>query len=258
MAAIRTWFVRDVLEVLERDRGGAVLDRLPDRLPDRLRGHTSLESLRNSSPTDTIPLADGEELLLGIDGALGDGSGRVLEVAMFELATRALSQSGAVMIGDLLGTVARLRTAIERPFVDVDVLFDLRKTETGFALTVGIPGQPRSARILRHLSAGAIRAAQRFSREATSSDFRLYGDTLGDRSSIDARYRQPESVPESPRETPPQSYPPFTRRPSRSLRITQPTLSDEVERILSQRRPTPEPPPRPTPEPEEPPDDDEP
>jgi hypothetical protein len=230
---VRSWFVRDLLTLLERDRA-AMIDRLPSRMPERLRDHATLSALRTTSPTDTIPLGDAEELLLAIDAALGDGSGKVLELAMFELATRVLSQGTAVVIGDLLGTVARLRTTIERPFVDVTVLFDLRKTDTGFSLTIGIPGQPRSARILRHMATGAIRAAQRFSREATSSDFRLFGETLGDRAALEARYREPE-----PRiEAPPQELAAVARRPSRSVRITQPTLSDEVERILSTRRPS--------------------
>jgi hypothetical protein len=191
--------------------------------------HASLEALRATSPADTVPLADAEEVLLGIDTTLGDGSGRLLEIAMFELATRMLSQGNAVVVGDLLGTVARLRTAIERPFVGVEMLFDLKRTETGFVLSVGLPGQPRSARILRHLSTGAVRAAQRFSREASSSDFRLYGETLGDRATIDARYRQPGPTPEPP------AAQPISRRPSRSVRVPQQTLSDEVERILSKR-----------------------
>jgi hypothetical protein len=218
---------------LERDRGD-VVDRLAERVPARLREHASISALRATSPTDTIPLGDAEELLLAIDGALGDGSGRVLEIAMFELATRVLSQGTVVMVGDLLGTVARLRTTLERPFVGVSMMFDLHKTETGFALTIGIPGQPRSARILRHLATGAIRAAQRFSREATSSEFRLFGETLGDRAALDARYRDPApgSAPQTPEAVA------LPRRPSRSLRITQPTLSDEVERILSARRPS--------------------
>jgi hypothetical protein len=229
VAAVRSWFIRDLLDALERDHQTAV-ERLPSRLADRLRNHASLEALRTTSPSDAIALADAEEVLLGIDTALGDGSGRILEVGMFELATRTLSQGNAVVLGDLFGTVARLRTAIERPFVDVEVLFELRRTDTGFVLTVGIPGQPRSARILRHLSTGAVRAAQRFSREASSSDFRLFGEAVGDRAQIDARYRQPAP--------PPQEHTPTSRRPSRSMRVPQQTLSDEVERILSKRPPT--------------------
>jgi hypothetical protein len=230
VASVRTWFIRDLLEVLERDHQSGV-ERLPSRLADRLRAHGSLESLRTTSPTDTVPLADAEEVLLAIDSTIGDGSGKTLEVAMFELATRVLSQGNAVVLGDLLGTVARLRTAIERPFVGVDVLFEIRRTDTGFSLSVGLPGQPRSARILRHLVTGAVRAAQRFSREASSSDFRLFGETLGDRAVIDARYRNPGPTPE-----PPEAQP-MSRRPSKSLRVPQHTLSDEVERILSTRRP---------------------
>ena len=225
-----------MLDTIERDRGSEAVARLPDRVSERVRQHARLDALRASSPTATIPLTDAEELLLAIDSVLGDGSGRVLEVAMFELATRVLSQAGAVVVGDLHGTVARLRTALERPFVDAEVVFELKKSDTGFTLTVGLPGQPRSTRILRHLATGAIRAAQRFSREAESSDFRLYGEALGDRATIDARYRAPEIAPHSSK--PPA---PFSRRPSRSMRAPQSTLSDEVERILSQRKPSVEP-----------------
>jgi hypothetical protein len=228
VTAVRTWFLRDVLDVLDRELGSPVLGRLPERLPPRLRDYVVLETLRSSSPVDTIPIADAEELLLGIDGALGDGSGKVLEGAMIELASRLLSQSGGLLVSDLMGTVARLRTTLERPFVEIDVMYELKKTDTGFSLTVGLQGRPRAARILRHLATGTIRAAHRFCREAIDEELRIYGETLGDRATLDARYRQPV-VPAS---APPDPTP-FSRRTSRAVRAMQPTLSDEVERILS-------------------------
>ena len=163
MQGIRSWFVRDVLEVLER--GATVVPRLQERLPPRLVSYVDLGALRTSHPTDTLPLDDGEELLLAIDAVLGDGSGRVLEGAALELGARMFAQGvGGVVAGDLLATVARMRGLIERPYLGVDVSFQLTTTDTGFALSLGVAGRPRSARLLRHLAFGAIRAAQRFSR----------------------------------------------------------------------------------------------
>jgi hypothetical protein len=226
--------VRDVLEILER--GGNVVPRLQERLPPRLVGYVDLGALRTSHPTDTLPLDDGEELLLAIDAVLGDGSGRVLEGAALELAARTLAQGvGGVVAGDLLATVARMRGLIERPYLGVDVSFQLSTTDTGFALSLGVVGRPRSARLLRHLAFGAIRAAQRFSRGADEDSLRLYAETIGDRTNVSARYREPPSVASD-------TTPARTRRPSRSFRVSaQTNLSEQVERILN--RSTTEPPP---------------
>jgi hypothetical protein len=230
---IRSWFVRDVLEVLER--GGIIVPRLQERLPPRLVSYVDLGALRASHPTDTLPLDDGEELLLAVDAVLGDGSGRVLEGAAVELAARLLAQGvGGVVPGDLLATVARMRGLIERPYLGVDVSFQLTTTDTGFALSVGVAGRPRSARLLRHLAFGAIRAARRFSRGADEDSLKLYAETIGDRTSVTARYREPPSIQGD-------ITPARTRRPTRSFRVSaQTNLSEQVERILN--RSTTEPP----------------
>jgi hypothetical protein len=218
--------VRDVLEILER--GGNVVSRLHERLPQRLAGYVDLGMLRTCHPTDTLPLDDGEELLLAVDVALGDGSGRVLENAGLEMAARLLAQGvGGVVAGDLLATVARMRGLIERPYLGVDVTFQLTATGTGFALVLGVVGRPRSARLLRHLASGAIRAAQRFSRGADEDSLKLHAETIGDRTTISAQYREPRSVPAD-------AAPTRSRRPSRSFRVSvQPNLSEQVERILN-------------------------
>ncbi len=235
---IRSWFVRDVLEILERAGGAGA--RLHERLPQRLAGHADLEALRIANPTDVLSLDDGEELLLAIDAVLGDGSGRVLEGASLELAARMLAQgAGGVVAGDLMATVARMRAVFERPYVGVDVLFQLTATETGFALAIGVAGRPRSARLLRHLAVGSIRAAQRFSRGADEDSLKVTGETIGDRTSITAQYREPPSLLAEVK-------PEMSRRPSRSLRFgVQQNLTEQVERIL--KRATTEPPPPPPP-----------
>ncbi|HEY3236650.1 MAG TPA: hypothetical protein VGJ84_18165 [Polyangiaceae bacterium] len=220
-----------MLDAIERDRGVAVTDRLAERLPSRLLARVSLESVRACSPVDTLSLDDGEELLLAFDSLVGDGSGRVLEQAAVELTSHTLSHDpGIVRVRDLMGTVARMRTVLERPFVGAQLLFELSKTEAGFSLTVGVPGRSRAARLLRHLVVGALQAADRYALGTGREQLRLDSELRGDRAVITARYRM--SVSEPPEETPPESLP----RPSRP-RVRQ-SLSEEVERILGPGRPS--------------------
>lgn len=250
---LRTWFLRDLMDVVEREHAGGARARLQERLPERLGGHLEEARLHDAAPTDTIPLDDAEELLLAVDAALGDGSGRVLEDAALGLVSRILMQGGGVVVaGDLLATMQRMRAPLERPFVKVQLLFELTATDTGFSLTLGIPGRPRSARMLRHLGVGAIRAAHRFSHEASDGDFKLYAEVTGDRANISARYRQPATGPSSERKGMMPNH-----RPSRTMKaVTQRNLVAEVERILGhgqsappaddspRRRPSTIPPPR--------------
>ena len=161
MEAIRSWFLRDVLDYIERDRGSEALTRLGERLPDRLGEILDPATLRTSAPTETVPIATGEDALLSIESALGDGSGKVLEGIGREMATRFLSHGGAVMTGDLIGTLSRLRVPFEHPFIGVDLTYEIQRTPGGFSMTVGAAGHPRATRILRHLASGAILAAQR-------------------------------------------------------------------------------------------------
>ena len=71
---LRSWFLRGMLEALERQYGTSALALLAERVPRRLLPHASLDRLRASAALDTILLDDGEELLLFIDTLLGDDS----------------------------------------------------------------------------------------------------------------------------------------------------------------------------------------
>lgn len=227
----RAAFVSDLLNALEREQGASVHARLRARLPERIAARLPSDESRSNGYADLIPLEDAEELLLAIDGALGDGSGRVLETAALELFSRTLSRdAGVVIAGDLFATVARMRTPFEHPFVGVPPLFELAATDTGFSLTVGVVGRPRTAKVLRGVAGGMIRAAARFSREAATSELKLSAETLGDRASVVASYRQSATAE-------PEAMPP-TSQASRRPRVTQPRLSLEVERILSRPPPS--------------------
>jgi len=214
-----------VLEATERQLGVSVVASLRTRLPPRLAPHASLDRLRASAALDTVPLDEGEEVLLAVDSLLGDGSGKLLETVGADLATRVLSHGGGVVrTGDLYGTVARLQAFLEHPFVSSTLVFEHRRTPTGFTLTVGVLGHSRATRALRHLAIGAIVAAERFAREAGAENLKLYADNVGDRSNISARYLSPEN-------TAAEEAPPPSRRPH-SVRPPSPSLSDEVDRIL--------------------------
>jgi hypothetical protein len=220
-----------VLEALERQHGVAALALLAEKVPRRLLPHASLDRLRASAALDTILLDDGEELLLFIDTLLGDGGGRVLEAIGQELAGRALNQGGVAKFGDLQGTVARLQAFLDHPFVDTPTLFELKRSDLGFALTVGVVGRPRATRVLRHLAVGAVLAAERAARQGISG-MKLSSEVVADRATLNALYQRSEPPRRNSESEPP---PTSVRRMTTSFRP--PSLSEEVERILSSHRP---------------------
>jgi len=225
-ARLRAWFLRNLLEAAERELGAQVVAELPARVPSRLRPYLSLDRLRATAALDTIPLDEGEEAVLAFEQALGDGSGRTLERVACEMLARQLVQAAAaVRVGDLFGTVARLRAPIEHPFVDTEIQFDLARTPSGLRLTIGIAGRPRATRLLGHIATGAIHAAERFARETHVEPLRLELEAFADRARVDAHFRRPSTAP-------PAADPvPASRRSSGATRLV-PRLSDEVARIL--------------------------
>ena len=239
---LRSWFLRNVFEAAERQLGTAAVAGLRGRLPPRLAAHASLEGLRASTALDCVPLDEGEEILLSVDSFLGDGTGKLLESIGFDLAARMLSQDGSVArSGDLAGTVARLQAFLEHPFVGVPLLFELRRNPTGFSLVVGVSGHSRATRAVRHLTIGAIVAAERFAREVGAENLKISAESTADRSSINARYLCIEQQA-APEQAPPSRRPPILRAPTASL-------SAEVERILRTSAP-----PRPVEEESQPPE----
>ena len=221
--------MRGVLEALERQYGTTALALLTEKVPRRLLPHASLDRLRASAALDTILLDDGEELLLFIDTLLGEGTGRVLEGIGQELAARALNQGGVAKFGDLHGTVARLQAFLDHPFVETPTLFELKRTDLGFQLMVGVVGRPRATRVLRHLAVGAVTAAERTAREGVG--MKLSSEIVADRATLSVHYQRTEVQVRSDSEPPPTSV----RRPAHSIRP--PSLSQEVERILASHRP---------------------
>jgi len=228
---LRSWFLRNVFEAAERQLGTAAVAGLRGRLPPRLAAHASLERLRSSTALDCVPLDEGEEILLSVDSFLGDGTGKLLESIGLDLAVRVLSQDGSVArSGDLAGTVARLQAFLEHPFVGVPLLFELRRNPTGFSLIVGLSGHSRATRAVRHLTIGAIIAAERFAREVGAENLKISAESTADRSSINARYLSGEQRQVAPEQAPPSRRPPVHRAPTASL-------SAEVERILRNSAP---------------------
>jgi hypothetical protein len=219
------------LEAAERQLGVPAVAGLRARLPPRLSPNASLDRLRASAALDSVPLEEGEEILLAVDSLLGDGSGKLLESIGCDLATRLLSQGGGVArAGDLYGTVARMQAFLEHPFVGVPLVFDLRRSPSGFSLSVGVAGHSRATRAFRHLSIGAIIAAERFAREAGADNLKIYAENIGDRSNISARYLPTEEFVS-------EEAAPVTRRPPATMRAPGMSLSEEVDRILRSSAP---------------------
>lgn len=230
---LRVWFLRNLLEAAERELGAAAVATLPLRAPARLATHLTLERLRATAALDTIPLDEGEEAILAFEQALGDGSGRTLERVACEMLARQLAQAAsAVQIGDLYGTVARLRAPLEHPFVDAPLAFELSRTAAGLSLAVGVAGRPRATRVLGHLAAGAVHAAERFARESHVDPLRVEVTAFADRARVEARFRRASTLPPAPEPSP------LSRRSSGTSRLM-PSLSDEVARILDSSRSAP-------------------
>jgi len=228
VARLRSWFLRNLLEAADRELGSSALAALAARAPARVRPHLSLDRLRTTAALDAIPLDEGEDALLALDQNLGDGTGRLLERLAREMFARQLVQAAAaVRVGDLYGTVARLRGPLEHPFVDVELVFELERNDSGFTLFVGVPGRPRATRLLRHVAIGAILAAERFAREAQAEPLRIHGEAFADRARIEAHFRRTSEAPPAF-----ESSPMSARRSSGATRAGQPSLSDEVSRIL--------------------------
>jgi hypothetical protein len=223
---IRVWFFRNLLEAAERELGTPVLAAMPARVPVRLKPHLTLERLRAASPVDTLSLDEGEEATAAFEQALGDSSGRLLERVAADMFGRQLAQAvGVVRVGDLFGTMARLRGPLEHPFVDASLHFELARSPSGFQLTLGVVGRSRATRLLGHLGVAAVHAAERFAREAHSEPLRVELESVGDRARMTVRFRRASTIP------PPSPRPMSVRRPSGATRLM-PSLSDEVARIL--------------------------
>ena len=232
---LRSWFLRNVLEAVERQLGAAAVTSLRAKLPPRLSPHASLDRLRASAALDSVPLDEGAELLLSLDALLGDGSGKLLENVGVDLTSRVLSQGGSVArAGDLPGTVIRLQAFLEYPFLGVPLSFELRRNRTGFALTVGVSGHSRATRALRHLTVGAVIAAERFAREVGSDDLQIAVETAADRAVISARYFHEEE--QAMDAAPPSRRPPLVRTPSASTSLSAEKWKSEPDNSTSLTR----------------------
>ncbi len=226
---LRSRFVRDVIDALERSDASVPM-RLAARLIPRLMRSLSDHVYNAVELRSTMPLEEAEELLLGIDAALGDGSGKVLESAGFVLGSRLLSHRGSVVVpGDVVRTIARLRTPIELPYEGVRIVFDVTETDVGFELALGVLGSPRSTRILRHLCVGYVKAAYTFGQNRNPDQLRLFADVIGDRASIAGRFKQPSMLPPP---LPAGGAPGPRRSVSKSRIPAAGSLSAEVDRIF--------------------------
>jgi hypothetical protein len=186
------------------------------------------ERLRAATAIDAINLEDAEDVLFSIDASLGHGAGASMEDVAIHVVTRAVSDGSLTLSnGDLAGSVLRLRSMLESPFVDVPVVFELVRTAEGFSLTLGVAGRPRATRLLRHYATGAIRAAWRLMRDVPEHEPRVSGESIADRAFITVALRG-ESVEEVPASRP-RSKP--VARPSGAVA----GLAAEVERILGNR-----------------------
>jgi hypothetical protein len=229
-ATVRSWFVRNALDAIERLHKTSELDRVRAAVPKRLAPLLGAERWRAVGPLDAIALEDAEDLLFAIDGVIGHGAGGSMEAVAEAVVTRAILDGAAsVSQGDLLASVARLQSWFESPFVGCALIFEPGRTREGFTLTIGVHGRPRATRLLRHYAVGAIRAVARFAREPGAEELRVSGESIADRAMLTVHLR--DGTESSAPVSRPRSKPPAARSSGPGLR-----LSAEVERILGGRR----------------------
>lgn len=235
---LKGWYVRELLEELAKAHGSFANVRLRERLGATSRAQFD-QLLRageaaDARSADGVPIDSAEELLLTLDTIFGDGSGRVLEALAAQQSSRTLARAGGVLVpGDLAGTMQRLHVLVERPWGGVALVYELFRTPAGFELTLAIEGRPRATRLLRHLTAGLVRAAHRYARDVRSDELRIAGEDSGSRSRLLVSLRSETLL--SP--TLATGDVPARRRSNGAMRaVTQPSLSAEVERIMSRTR----------------------
>lgn len=221
MTAIRTRFVLDVADVMEKTGSGVPSQRSP----------ALLASLRSSSEL-TVAMDTAADVLFGLDGALGRGAATLLEQAFADVLSRLLASTSLAVPGDLAASAARLRVLLEHIIASESMAYDVSSTREGFTLFVGIGAGPKATRLLRHIAVGAVRAAQRFAREGMTETVDVTSDVLGQRVKLDVRLRhapisQPKVIEIAPGAR--------TSRPS-PRRHSSPTLQ-AVERIMGSSRP---------------------
>lgn len=234
MAGVRVRYVQEVIDAVRCGSGPAAVRWAFDKLRARLGTLPTLEGLMLLAPGDIIGLAEGEELLFGLDATLGDGSGKVLEDVATEHFGRVVGSAGLVVPGDLMSSAARLRAPLEYFFDQSPMGFDIVKSREGFSMFLGVGERPRTARLLRHVSTGAVRATQRFAREGLVEHVKIVGELLGQRVRLEVRVRSTldPSAFAGPTPARKSSRPPTSRRAAGPhLPTTKPTL-EAVDRIL--------------------------
>lgn len=228
---VRSWFLRGALDVFASASDAAMRERFQVQVPRRLLPLLAPGRLRGESPSATVPLSDVEDLLFALDAVVGHGAGSSMEVVGEQVIGRAFADGNASITPDnLASTAADLCTLLTAPFVDTEVSCEVRRhRDDGFTVMLRIPGRPRAARLLRHYSIGAIRAAALRMRDPTLSDLSFHDESSGDRATIKVSVRRGREsvVPRSQRRLSPASVRPPAAAGSLEL---------EVERILGAGR----------------------
>lgn len=231
---VQAAFLQHAVDALERLFGTAVSERLLLRVRGEaldlllcsavstqnadgkyigeIEGRSRAFQRRDASRS--VPFEDAARLLLAVDAALGDGSGTVLERIGHELGARTLlaAEAGDSVFppaADVATRARRLMSALVAPFPPDSIAWRIDDRSDGLEVLGHVPGYPATARTLRHLAAGQLRAAFTFAMEPTREDLRLVAESrAGDRFAIAARYRAP-TIPPAAYTTPPSSLRPL-------------------------------------------------
>ncbi len=233
---IQVAYLRRIVQALDRLTGGRASGELRSKLQgDALSLYLSPE-LQSGAPTSRVSSESAGTLLLAMDAALGDGSGALLNQVGQELGNRFFATPARGRL-DVWTSMRQVSNELTASFSGGAVQCRADRHAEGLELFISVPGQPRATRALRYLAIGYLRAAFTFAFEATSIQLRVVGETVGDRASVTARYRQlsnaepltppPPSSVRSPKSASPAGR---SQRSLPSMRAV--SVADEVDRIL--------------------------
>ncbi len=224
-AGVRARLLTEAYTSGRRGWGEDPLSRLRARVPSHLSELLEAIARGSLSALTPVPLDQAEEFLLILDDFFAQGSGHLIERIGYDHFSRVLSQTtGAVVVGDLIATLLRLRPSLEGPFVGVPVGFSVHESEWGWEVQLWVEGQPRSARILRYFGLGMVKAAQRFCRGASAVGVKFFTEVRGDHAIIEGKIRHvyASAAEEQPTE----------RQAPRSQRPPPMMISSKVDAIL--------------------------
>lgn len=230
MAGLRGRFVLELIDAAWRRADSLGVSRVQKRLPT-CSARWFTPGLERTNCPDVVPLDEATTLLLCIDEQLGVGSGQYLEQLVLEHVSPILARDVVSLATSTPRTLLlRLIPAIESAWVDVRPHIAATEAPGGLRVELGVTASPRATRFLLHQTLGTLQAAQQLVPLRHLESPRPVVEWFADR----VRMELPLRI-STGRDNELDTLSPASRPSQRNLRAARPSLSEQVENILSHR-----------------------